>query len=105
MPSFERTQWKKVKEQHAKALSAKKVVFNKDLGPTLDKIAALDQKIREHGPDDETKKALKKLCDEADSTADFYSRSIKGKVGDPAETDLRVQLTLMREWIRNKRPG
>src|SRR5215213_8119457 len=104
MPTFERSQWKKVKDQHAKALSAKKIVFNKDLGPTLDKIEALDQKMRKEGPDKESQKAAKKLAEEADSVAASYQRLIQGKLGDPAESELRGQLGMMRIWIQGKKP-
>lgn len=87
MPDFERLQWKDLKDKHAKAIRDKKIVFRKELGPTLDKMV---QKIKKEGP-----KAGSDLAEDVIDICDAYQKAIKG-MGDPAERELRERLGMIK---------
>lgn len=93
MPTHpEHTKWKNLKLKHAQAIKAKGLNFDRDFGPTLDKLVAVRDKM-----DDKSRKATKELSQAAWGIADAYIGQIKAKqLPDPAGKELREFLVVLR---------
>jgi hypothetical protein len=98
MPSPHRTEWHKLKDKHAAALKAKKIVFDKDLGPLLDKLHELRDKM-----DLASKKTAKEHAKKAAGIVDTYLTRVQGKLGGPEEKELRSRLLLIQSSVNSFR--